>query len=75
MKINIKVSSKANCNEVIQSIDNVNNYKVKTTAVPAKGKANEEVIKLIAEHFNIGKNCVRIVKGLKSNLKTIEVDV
>lgn len=41
---------------------------------PAKeGKANEAVIKLLAEYFNVSKLRVSIVLGLKSKKKIIEI--
>ncbi len=75
MKINIKVSSKSSKNEVIKVENSVFDFKVTTVAVPAKGAANEAVISLLAEYFKVGKNSVQILKGSKSKLKTVEIDV
>lgn len=40
---------------------------------PVNGKANLEIIKQIARHFGISKSCVRIVAGVKSKDKIVEV--
>jgi len=41
---------------------------------PAKeGKANEQVIKLLAKHFGVAKSKVKIISGLKSRQKVIAV--
>ena len=48
--------------------------KVHLKAVPMKGKANEELIEVLAEHFNVRKGRVNILKGHKSNIKEIEID-
>ena len=42
---------------------------------PAKeGRANEAVIKLLAEYFDIPKSRIKIVSGLKSKKKIVEID-
>ena len=40
---------------------------------PVNGKANLEIVKQIAKHFAISKSCVRIVAGVKSKDKIVEV--
>lgn len=71
MIINIKVipgSKKQN----IQKEDN--DFKVYLKSRPKKGKANEELISLLASHFNISKSGVKIIKGAYSRNKLIEID-
>ncbi|MEH1941250.1 MAG: DUF167 domain-containing protein [Nostoc sp.] len=41
---------------------------------PVDGKANEELIKLLAEKFDVTKSCIRIKSGLSSRQKLIEID-
>ncbi len=41
---------------------------------PVEGKANEELIKLLAEKFNLPKSSIRIKSGLSSRQKLIEID-
>jgi uncharacterized protein YggU (UPF0235/DUF167 family) len=38
-----------------------------------KGKANEELMEVLSEHFKVKKNQIRILKGMASNIKEIEV--
>lgn len=40
---------------------------------PVKGKANKKVIELIAKKFGVSKNDVKIVAGVTSRKKVIEV--
>lgn len=47
--------------------------KLKINAPPIDGKANEACIKLIAESLGISKANVRIVSGLKSRNKVVEI--
>lgn len=45
--------------------------KVRLTAPPVEGKANEECIRYLAECFNIPKSRMEIMQGHKSRRKTI----
>ncbi len=41
---------------------------------PVEGKANEELIKLLAEKFDLPKSRIRIKSGLSSRHKLVDVD-
>ena len=41
---------------------------------PVDGKANQELIKLLAEKFDLPKSHIRIKSGLSSRQKLIEID-
>ncbi len=41
---------------------------------PVDGKANEELIKLLSENFDVPKSHIRIKSGLSSRQKLIEID-
>lgn len=41
---------------------------------PQKGKANLEIIKKLAKHFSIPSSHVRILAGMKSKRKLVEID-
>jgi hypothetical protein len=77
MIIKVKVNTKSSKNIVIKTTDSVYDYayKLNITTAPVDGKANESVIELLADYFKIPKNNVKIVRGFKSNLKTIEINV
>ena len=71
MQITVKVKTRAGKNQV-QCID-CGHYVVFTTMVPEHGKANHAVIELLAEYLHIGKSRVRIVHGLRSSVKILEI--
>jgi uncharacterized protein (TIGR00251 family) len=48
-------------------------YKVKTNKPAEDGKANEAVVALLANHFNVAKSKVIIIKGRQSRLKMVDV--
>ena len=41
---------------------------------PVDGKANKELIELLAKKFNVPKSQIRIKSGLSSRTKLIEID-
>lgn len=47
--------------------------KVKLTAPPARGEANEQLLKLLSNEFGVSKSSVRIVKGHASRDKVVEI--
>ena len=48
-------------------------YVVRVKAMPQDGKANEAVIELLAKHFKVAKSNVKIVTGLTSRNKIVDV--
>lgn len=70
MKIEVKVIPRAHKN----SVEVVNGmYIVRTTVVPESGKANVQVVKLLAQHFGVGRSCVNIVKGHAVRHKIVKI--
>jgi uncharacterized protein (TIGR00251 family) len=70
MKIQVKVKPNSKTAEVSQESDS---FIVKVKEPPKEGKANQAVIKLLAEHFNVPQSRVRILSGFRSRNKVIEV--
>ena len=48
--------------------------KIRLHAPPVDGKANEELVALVARHFGCSKSAVRIKSGAASRLKRVQVD-
>jgi uncharacterized protein (TIGR00251 family) len=71
MRFNLKVIPNASRSEII--VEKNGDLKIKVQAPPEDGKANKAVIKLLAQHFKIPKNRVKIIAGEKSHQKIIEV--
>ena len=70
MKISVKVKTNARTEEVSEE---GGVYIVKTKAQPHEGKANEAVIKILAEYFKRPKSTIRIVTGAGSKNKIVEI--
>ena len=49
-------------------------YKVRVGAAPDKGKANEELIELLAAFFDVPKSSLRVLRGTTSRVKLISID-
>ena len=70
MKINIKIIPNAKKDKIIQDAGNL---KVYVTAPAVDGKANKALVELVADHFDVAKSSVKIIKGEKSRNKVLEI--
>jgi uncharacterized protein (TIGR00251 family) len=70
--ITIKVQPGAARNLVLGFSDNV--LRVRVTAPPEGGKANQAVILLLANALNLAKGRINIVRGHTSRTKLVSVD-
>ncbi len=43
------------------------------TSRPERGRANRELIRKLAKHFNLPQSHVRIVSGVRSRKKVVEI--
>jgi len=48
-------------------------WRVHVHARPAEGKANEELLQILSEHFGVPRSAVRILGGHASRSKTVEI--
>jgi uncharacterized protein (TIGR00251 family) len=71
VRVKIKVITNAPKAEVILIAPD--QLKVKLVHRPEKGKANRELVELLADHFGVSKSRVTIVRGEKSRNKIVEI--
>lgn len=71
MRIYAKVIPRSSRNEVMEIAKN--EYKIKVTAPPVDGEANQAVIKILAKHFGVSKNSIEIVGGKSAKVKIIDI--
>ena len=69
----IKVIAKTRQSLVKKISDGDIAYLIKTRSPREKGRANKEMIDLLARFFNVSQNSISIKKGAKSNIKTIVI--
>lgn len=72
MKISVKVRLKTK-REKCEKIGE-NYFIVSVKEAPIEGKANEAVIKILAKYFAVAKSQVKIISGLKSRQKVVDID-
>ena len=71
MKILVKVKPNSKTSEVLKV--NEKEYIAKIKSSPKENKANIELLNLISDYFNVSNFQVRILRGLKSKTKLLEV--
>jgi uncharacterized protein (TIGR00251 family) len=70
MRVGVKVKPNSKTEEVSREGDSL---MVKVKEPARKGQANQALIKLLAEHFDIPQSQVRIISGFRSRNKVIDV--
>ena len=73
MRIGVTVTPNAR-SPLVTRVDDAN-YKVRVDARAVEGKANERLVELLAEHFGVPKSHVRIMRGLGSRKKIVDVEL
>ncbi len=71
MKISVRVIPRAKINRVEVQPDGT--LRVHTTTAPTDGKATSDVIKMLAEHYNVPKTSIRLIRGATSRDKVFEI--
>lgn len=71
IQILVKPNSKL---EKVEKIDD-SNFKVYVKEPPIENKANEAVIRLISEYFRVQRSKITIIKGAKSKIKIVEIQM
>lgn len=70
MKIKVRVKPSSRHEEVVEEGDY---FVVRVKEPPKEGKANKAVMKLLAHHFKVPQDSVRISSGIKSKEKIIDI--
>jgi uncharacterized protein (TIGR00251 family) len=71
--LRVKVKPNSRVSTLAQSSDGT--WQARVKAPPVDGKANEELIALVAEHFKCRKASVTIRAGASGRDKLVKVDV
>lgn len=67
----VKVVPGSSQNEVVGCEGEI--LKVRIKAQPDRGKANAELIRFLAKHFNVNTSQVEILSGFTSRLKRVKI--
>jgi uncharacterized protein (TIGR00251 family) len=69
--LKVYLQPKASKNEIVGPYRD--GIKVRVTAAPVEGRANEVLLKFLAKEFGVTPSSVEIVKGLRSREKLIKI--
>jgi uncharacterized protein (TIGR00251 family) len=69
--LKVYLQPKSSKNEVVGPYRD--GIKVKVTAPPMEGKANEALIRFLAKKFGISPSRIEIIKGIHSREKTLRI--
>lgn len=72
MNIQVTVKSRSKISEIFQI--EKSSYLVRLKSVPIENAANKELIEILSKHFRIPKSSIKILKGLKSKNKLVEIN-
>lgn len=67
--ITVDVITKAKTTEIV--IERTDYLKVRLHATPERGRANDELVKFLSQHFKTPKSNITIIKGLTSKHKLL----
>jgi uncharacterized protein (TIGR00251 family) len=70
----IQVKVKPNAKTSVLALQEDGTYLASVKASPVDGKANAELISLVARHFGCPKSAVTITAGASSRIKRIAID-
>ncbi len=73
--LKLYVQPGARKNEFIGAYGNDGRLKLKIVAPPVDGKANEEVIRFLANVFELRKNQIQLIRGHKSRNKDFKLEL
>lgn len=71
--LRIKVIPKSSKNELVETMAD-GTLKIRIAAAPEKGKANAELTRFLADHYNVPKTAITIVSGKSDPLKLVRID-
>jgi len=69
--IEVKVAPRSSKAGIVGLMDNM--LKVKLTAPPVDGAANDQLIELLAEKYGVSKSNITILRGATSRRKTVKI--
>jgi uncharacterized protein (TIGR00251 family) len=73
MTLRVKVVPRSAKSEVVGELAD-GTLKVKVAAAPEKGRANAELVAVLAAHFGVARSAVTIVSGHGSAVKLVRID-
>jgi uncharacterized protein (TIGR00251 family) len=73
MTVRVKVTPRSPRSEIAGQLSD-GTLKVRIAAPPERGKANEELIGLLATHYGVPRDAISIISGHGAPLKLVKID-
>jgi uncharacterized protein (TIGR00251 family) len=71
-RITVRVQPRAKSTALGEKVGDA--YRLRLAAPPVDGKANEACVRFLAKRFDVAPSAVRIVQGLSSRMKVVEIE-
>ena len=72
MILTVHAKPRAKKTEILKWLDE-ETVKVAVKAPPEKGKANEAIIKLLAQEFKVAPSLIQLIRGATTRIKQFEI--
>ena len=72
MRLSVRLRPRSGRNAIDVAEDGT--VRVRVTAAPDRGKANEAAVELLAKRLRVPKSAIRLVRGQRARDKTFEID-
>jgi len=72
MMVRVKVIPRSASSGIVGELED-GTLRVKVAAPPEKGKANEELCRVLAEHYGVARSQVSVVSGHTASVKLVRV--
>lgn len=69
--ITVKVRAKARERSITEAPDGT--YRVRTTVAPERGKANADVVEILAGHLGVPRSRIRLISGETATTKRFKI--
>lgn len=73
IRVRARVTARAKENSLVRESSGA--LRIRVTAAPNAGAANERVIELVADEFRVPKTNVTIIQGFKAKDKLLEIQM
>lgn len=75
-RLNVRVTPRGGRDEIagVEMVDGASVVRVRVAAAPVDGRANEALVRLLADALEVPRGRVRVVAGMTSRRKQVEVE-
>ena len=72
--IRVKVTPRSAVSEIVGTLAD-GTLKVRIAAAPERGKANEALIALLAEHYRVPRASITVISGHTASMKLVRISL